>query len=461
MSHLEQYLENVQRFGIRPGLERVHALLQRAGNPQREYSQVLVGGTNGKGSTAEFLARALSHDGPTGLYTSPHLYNWNERLRVLAPHNATQKNRGLFRGAIPDSELDALFDSARPHLDAVENSELGAPTEFETLTFLALLYFARVGVKRAVIEVGLGGSWDATNAISPVVSVITHVALDHCDRLGNTLEEIARDKAGIARANCPLITAETKPQVLEVLRHECEARGAHLWPLRAPDFAGDNANFARAMQLAAPHFPPRVLARDADAPFQEINAATALLAQIALLQKEYFGEAPSREYSRDAAKSFRPSDFALPPDFVAARAAPVAGRTETLRENPLILLDGANNPDGAAHLAAHLSRVLAEKENRKLFLVLGISADKDYRAMISILAPLAHTVFATQANHPRALSAADLAQTAREYSQRVEVCKDADDAVQRALEVASSEDCICVCGSFFLLGDLNRDRFRE
>ncbi|HEX9996143.1 MAG TPA: Mur ligase family protein, partial [Abditibacterium sp.] len=211
MTRLENYLQNLQRFGIQPGLERIQALLESAGNPQNSYPIMLVGGTNGKGSTCEFAARLLAQDGRRiGLYTSPHLYNWNERIRILP-------GDGLFEGAISDADLDALLDDALPHIETVAR-ELGQPTEFEVMTFLGLWHFSRQKVDAAVVEVGLGGKWDATNATEPIVSVVTHVALDHMDRLGNTLEEIAADKVEIARAGRYFITAETKKSVLNVFK---------------------------------------------------------------------------------------------------------------------------------------------------------------------------------------------------------------------------------------------------
>ena len=231
-----QYLENVQRFGIRPGLERIHALLERLQLSPPPFPHLLVGGTNGKGSTAQFLANLLAGDNRhIGLYTSPHLYRWNERIRII---EAASRDNELFSGAINDAQLQELFDIVLPHIEAIE-SQHGATTEFELLTLLGALFFARQNVDAAVIEVGLGGRWDATNALEPSVSVITHVALDHCDRLGNTLELIAADKICIARPKRILVTSETKPQVLEVFAAHCETIQAKLWSFRALEFSND------------------------------------------------------------------------------------------------------------------------------------------------------------------------------------------------------------------------------
>jgi dihydrofolate synthase/folylpolyglutamate synthase len=410
---LEIYLQSLQRFGIRPGLERIAALLSRVGNPQREYLVALVGGTNGKGSTCEFLARLLLENGKkVGLYTSPHLYEWNERIRVLedgisAAQPPASSLQPLFAGQISDAALDALFEDALPHLQAVAASELGQPTEFEVLTFLGLWYFARQKVDIAVVEVGLGGRWDATNICDPMVSVITHVALDHCDRLGNTLEEIARDKIEITRAGRTLVTAETKPEVLQVFRERAQTK-----------------NFK--LQIA--DCPPTEN-------FQQINLclARATLGVLSEVLQEPL---------------LHPSSFILHPSVVP-------GRFETIRENPRIILDGANNPDGAQHLAIQLGST-PKAPNAKLILVLGILKDKDYAAMIEILAPLADVVIATQSPSPRAADAEILAQKARAFCEYVEVSTPVMAALERALELANENDTICVTGSFYTIAEIER-----
>ncbi|HEX8234611.1 MAG TPA: folylpolyglutamate synthase/dihydrofolate synthase family protein [Abditibacteriaceae bacterium] len=438
MTQLQSYLAQLQRFGIHPGLERIGALLEQAGDPQRSYPVILVGGTNGKGSTCEFLARTLANDGlKTGLYTSPHLYAWNERIRVLDSDTLSRSTpHTLFPGIISDTEMDTLFRDAQEHLQRVAaDVALGQPTEFETLTFLSLLHFARAKVDAAVVEVGLGGRWDATNVTQPSVSVITHVALDHCDRLGSTLEEIALDKVAIARPNRVLVTAETKPPVLEVLQRQCESSNARLWSFRAPDWSNDRALLEQTMAS----LPLDNLQQNAEPTFQHINRATALVARAAFtLAQPDLGLAQrtsSAEYS-------------------------VPGRLEVLRRNPTVLIDGANNPDGAAHLAAQI-RPIVHSCGGRLFLVLGILADKDYRAMIATLAPLAHTVIATQSESPRAAAATEIAREAALFCEHVEVVTPVNAACQRALALAQPHDVICVTGSFYTVAEVERSALQN
>jgi len=451
-SRLALHLESLQRFGIHPGLERVRALLAGAGNPQKNYPVVLVGGTNGKGSTCEFLAQSLAAEGRrVGLYTSPHLHFWNERIRVSGFGNAAgapekvRPNSGVLfpnpkpqtLNPIPDAELDILFDEAMPHLEAVA-AEHGQPTEFETLTFLGLWHFSRVKVDIAIVEVGLGGKWDATNVCEPIVSVITHVALDHCDRLGNTLGEIARDKVCIARPGKVLVTAEGRDEVLEIFRHHCAQIGARLWPSDASvssRFKGDEKTELHRCFAALEIFEEQFEEQKGGAPyFQVINARTAAVARWAL-QKELGWKIE-----------------------VEPSPTEVSGRAEIVRENPLLILDGANNPDGAGYLAHYLHENYAGKN---LILVCGISADKDWQSMIDLLAPLATTFIATQAQHPRAASAEVLAKYAREFCLQVEAIPSVPQAVNRALQLSSPGDVICVCGSFFVLGETDSAAIRD
>ncbi|RYX85734.1 hypothetical protein EON83_05190 [bacterium] len=397
MSRLALYLQNLQRFGIQPGLERIVALLVSAGNPHLQYPHILVGGTNGKGSTCEYTARMLAQNGRRiGLFTSPHLYEWNERIRVLP-------GVGLFEGTISDEELDALFDDALPHIERVA-SELGQPTEFEVLTFLGLWHFARVGVAAAVVEVGLGGKWDATNASDPLVSVVTHVALDHMDRLGNTLEEIAADKVCISRPGRLFITGEWKPEVLEVFEGYCNEIGAFFKQIPL-----SNQNYERQNRALA------------------IVVANEFASQL--------------DWSLSMPNSIMDG---------------VPGRTEKIGDSPAIYIDAANNPDGAQKLVEFFNeRIPTQPEN--VVLVLGILKDKNWREMAETLVPLARTVICCQSDSPRALSAEELADFLRNIHSDVEVIADVKLAVERARELAAHNDTILVTGSFTIIAEVPRN----
>lgn len=413
---LTTYLQDLQRFGIAPGLERIQALLDAAGNPQREYPIVLVGGTNGKGSTCEFLARLLQSDEKkVGQYTSPHLYTWNERIRVLDSLNSELKSQNselpLFPGAISDPELDQLFQDAIPYIKSVAATRLGQPTEFEVVTFLALWHFARQKCDIAVVEVGLGGKWDATNVTDPIVSVITHVALDHCDRLGNTLEEIAGDKVDISRPNRVLVTSETKPEVLRVFENHCSAINCSI----------------------------RRTAVEPQDDFQQINVQTAKLAYEALSE--------TLNWPKNSKLKTQNLKLSVP------------GRFETIHESPRVIIDGANNPDGAGILATQLRSALAASPKSRLILVLGILLDKDYVAMTEVLAPLADIVIATRSHSPRAAAVELVAGEAKKFCRHVEEIVPVQSALNRALELARENDLICATGSFYTISEIDRNSF--
>ncbi len=384
MSRLAHYLHNLQRFGIQPGLERIVALLESVGNPHKSYPHILVGGTNGKGSTCEFAARLLAQDGrKIGLFTSPHLYEWNERIRILP-------GVGLFEGAISDEELDTLFDDGLPHIKAVA-ALLGQPTEFEVLTFLGLWHFARAKVDAAVIEVGLGGKWDATNASDPLVSVVTHVALDHMDRLGDTLELIAADKVCIARPGRLFLTGELKPNVLQVFEKHCEQVGAQM-------------------------------KRIAAYPFSDFQVANRALAINIYLEAE-------KQLNWPHGDSVKVGHLVVPG---------VPGRMEKIFNSPNLYIDGANNVEGAESVAKCIQEQLYIAP-KNLVLVLGILSDKNWREMTEILAPLARTVICCQSDSPRALDADELGDFARNIHGNVEVVRDVKLAVARARELASTK----------------------
>jgi dihydrofolate synthase/folylpolyglutamate synthase len=419
LKNLESYLQSLTRFGIRPGLDRINALLQSAQLSRLAFPCILVGGTNGKGSTCDFLARALAADGlKTGLFTSPHLYHYNERIRIL-PSNDNQ----LFEGAISDADSSALLEAAMSTLQQV-SQKMQDPTEFETLTLLALLHFTRQHVDAAVLEVGLGGRWDCTNAVDPLVSVLTHVDLDHCDRLGNTREEIAFDKVHISRPGRILVSAETRPEVLKVLFDYCRDTKVLFRPWRAPQYNTDSNWNA-----------PTEIVDEND--FQTINRQTAMQARLAFYESIH-----------------QPTPQQQPKVLLPA----VPGRFEIIRKNPLLIADGANNPDGARHLVGRLKQELSLQPNRNLILVLGILADKDYEQMIEILAPMASAVIATQSPSSRSAPAEIIAAKVSSLGISVQTIRPVTVAVQKALAIAAPNDIVVLTGSFYTLGELDRSK---
>ena len=405
MSETLEWLFARQRFGVKPGLARVRALLGRVGNPEAGFETVLVGGTNGKGSTASTLASILTAAGRrTGLFTSPHLSYFAERFQIDGK-------------PVPADVVDTALQNLKPHAEAVE------ATFFEIVTVLACLLFAQKGVEVAVLEVGLGGRYDATNAAEPVLSILTNVSLDHTQVLGDTVEMIALDKAGILRPGKPTITAATGAG-LEVIRAEAARLGAHLFRLGLEFQAEVGAAGWDGLELVV-HSPEGRIAVHSPliGRHQAANIALAVVAAQAL------------EVSETAIQK-------------GVHLTKWPGRLERLTfQNRTVLFDGAHNPAAAQTLRA----VLAELSITNFTLVAGVGRDKDVAGVLSPLVADAERVILTKASlSPRAADPTDLAETVPHAL----VEPDPRQALERAVELTSQRNIIVVAGSLYLLGEL-------
>jgi dihydrofolate synthase/folylpolyglutamate synthase len=394
MADPHAYLAGLQPLAMRFGLERMQRALDALGRPERAFPVLHVGGTNGKGSTCAMAAAALAAAGhEVGLYTSPHLVRFNERIQT--------------RGApIRDDELAAVVEEIRracPWHDA--GGEGDRLTYFEFATLAGLLHFAREGVGAAVVEVGLGGRFDATNAIVPRVTAIAAIGLDHTQLLGETVERIAVEKAGIFKPGVPAVVhGRQPPGALEALYAEAVRRGAP-FVVAAPDYPG-------AIALPGPH--------------QRGNAA---LADAALRQLARAGVAV--------------------PDEAIARGIATARWPGRLEEVAGVLLDGAHNPDGAAALAAALRTMYP---GRPVELVFGVLADKDHARMLAALAPVARGLHVVTPASPRARPADEVAAAARGLGAPADVHGSVADAIACARRSIPG-GVVCVAGSLYLVGE--------
>lgn len=364
-------LAHALKFGIDPSLEPIRRMCAELGNPQDRYACVQVTGTNGKTSTSRMIAALLHAQGlRVGLYVSPHLVKYPERMEI--------------DGAVVD---DALFARAIAQaLDAAERAGLEA-TEFELLTAAALWVFAQEGVDWAVLECGMGGRWDATSVVTLKVAVITGVALDHTDILGDTIEKIAAEKAAIIKSGSTAVLAHglDAQEIFERRAQEVGAAVCHASPTAINEF-----------EDALRHLPG----------YQRSNAATALAAVAQAL-----GSMPLQGVIRDALAAVR-----------------VPGRFEVLSENPLVIIDAAHNPQSARALADEISRrfivrslpeslasTMRDAGKRDVpTLLLGVLADKDVRNVVRVLCPLFSRVVVTASSSPRAISARRLASIVEE-----------------------------------------------
>lgn len=404
------WLYGTQRFGVQPGLERIRALLARLGHPEGQFRAVLVGGTNGKGSVSASLAACLNAAGfRTGLFTSPHLTHFGERFRVDGE-------------PLPKSLLLAALQEVRPHAEALE------ATFFEIVTALGCLLFARAGVQWAVMEVGLGGRLDATNALTPELSVLTNVGLDHTEVLGSTREAIAAEKAGILRVGRPAVTAIT-PELWPVL----EQTGADLWALGREFTFELLATGLQGSQfrLKLEGQPEQALALGLSTPLLGAHGASnAALAAVAALRLGL----PAAAVRQGLAATHWP------------------GRLEYLEAwGQRWLLDGAHNPDGAQALVDALMGLGLGPVR----LVFGASADKALDEMVPILAAVASDVVLTRAQwSPRAALPADLRALWEGQGVPVREAATPAEALALAGQGATAQIApVVVCGSLYLVGE--------
>ena len=414
------YLQGRLRLGTKLGNGRFLALLNRLGNPQERLRVVHVAGTKGKGSTTAMAASILQATGyKVGCYLSPYVYDVRERVQI----NGAMISRDDFARWVT---------RLQPHVEALEQTEHGPTTEFEMKTAVGLCYFAEQAVDYAVLEVGLGGRLDATNVVArPLVTVITNIGLDHTELLGNTLGEIAGEKAGIVKPGVPCVTGVPPGgEAWQVIARVCAEKKAPLLAVAAPETAADGLRLTTPCRTL-----PGVTLRLRGA-FQEINAAAALAALDAIT------DPAGPEVTDDAARR-------------GLQAAWVPGRLEQVWEHPTVVLDVAHNEVSALALASAL-RDQHEAETRRLTFVVGLSQNHAPEQFLGPLAALHPArLIATQPEF-RPRSASDVADAATRYGfSNVEVVKSSvADAVRAALSDAGPEDLICVTGSFYTVGDL-------
>ena len=419
-------------------LAHMRVLLAALDNPERRFPAVLIAGTNGKGSTAATLASILQASGlKTGLYTSPHLVRINERIRL----NGVE---------IPDDEFALVHDLVdRTAERLVGEGELPwHPSFFETLTAIAFEYFSRRKVDIAVLEVGMGGRLDATNVVEPRISVITDISLDHQKFLGNTVAEIAREKAGIIRPNGVVVTLPQQPQANDVIGNTILDLGAR----------GVNA---------VPYVPP--VSPASERYLTEERSAKRFFSRYRLqvMGKEILVETPlvGRHQLRNIALAIAAAEelglqgFAVTPEAIerGLRETQWPGRFQIIPAQdglPEIVLDVAHNPDGAWALRSTLSTVY---EDRLFTLIFGAMLDKDVRQVTEILFPIADHVIATRADNPRAASPEQIREAAARVSVEIEDAMSVSSALARAQTLAGAVGLVVVTGSIYLVGEAMRE----
>lgn len=414
-----EYIHSVCWKGSIPGLGRTQKLLEKMGNPEKDLKFIHIAGTNGKGSTAAMTASILRKAGyRTGLYTSPFIYRFHERMQVNGEE-------------ISDEELAAVTEYVKPLAQSMEES----PTEFELVCCIAFEYFKRQKCDIVVLEVGMGGAFDATNVIeTPEVAVITNIGLDHTEVLGDTVEKIAETKAGIFKEGGHAVVYRSTPSVEEVFERVCAQRNVSLKKadfdglnLRSHGLEGQIFDCGKRKELFLP------LLGD----HQLHNAAVVLAVADTLIEK---GWNLTEENIRDGLRDTR-----------------WPGRFDIMQHDPLFIIDGGHNPQCIEALVKNIRDYL---EGKNLIILTGVLADKDYADMYKPVMPYARKFVCITPPSPRKLEAVDLAAHLRAAGADAMACESIDDGVRTAMELAGKDGVVLSFGSLYSIGAI-RDALEE
>jgi dihydrofolate synthase/folylpolyglutamate synthase len=405
-----EYLYNLQKYGIKFGLSKTSNLMKAFGNPHKGRKYIHIAGTNGKGSVATFVASILKQAGlKVGLYSSPHLVRFTERFRINDEQISREKAAGLI------DELKGAIVSDSP------------PTFFEATTAMAFLYFARENTDIAIMEVGMGGRLDATNLITPLVSVITNISMEHQFFLGSRLLDIAGEKGGIIKEGVDLVTGATQSSVINLFKSICRGKKTPMWRVGKDisyrttksgfHYKGIKHRFNRLQLGLKGRFQPR-------------NAALAL-AVVELLENQGFSITPG-----DIREGLKNSAW--------------PGRMQVVAEEPMILLDGAHNPAAIRALAGSIKTGI---DYRRLILIIGIMKDKEIGKLLRGIVPIADYVIYTRPVYSRAAAPEILMTKAAPLKRPGEVEPLLTKAIEKAIDMADPEDLIVICGSLFTVGE--------
>ena len=404
-------LYRLRRFGIKLGLATISRLMRGLGNPQDRFSSIHIAGTNGKGSIAAFLSSVLAHGGyRVGLYTSPHLVRFNERIQINGQ-------------PISDSDVARVAEAVRRIYTQGE-----PPTFFECATAMAFYHFALEKVDWAVLETGMGGRYDATNVVHPEVSIISNVSMEHQEYLGNNLAKIAREKAGIIKTGAGIVTGTRQKSALRVIEQVATEKEVPLYRLGKEIRIRKDKGGAFTYLGIDRRWPRVKIGLIGD--HQVTNAALALGALELLLER-----------------GLHLTDEAIYAGLAKTRWP---GRLEVLSRKPFILLDGAHNPSAVRTLKKFLKNSNAF---RRLTMVVGILEDKAWKPMLRDLAGVADRMILTRPQYERAADPHKLASFVRALKQDVVVIPHLPDAVSLALEQISAADAVCITGSLYTVGD--------
>ena len=415
------YINDKDKYGSRLGLQSIGRLMELLGNPQKNLKYIHVAGTNGKGSTSSYLAHCLQSAGyKVGLYTSPYLERFNERIQI--------NDRD-----IPDDDLARITEMVRDKANTMVQEGMFHPTTFEIVTAIAFVYYNLEKVDYVVLEVGLGGRFDSTNIIdTSLASVITTLDYDHVEILGDTLGKIAYQKAGIIKDNGLVISYPQEDEALQVLKEVSDEMNAELFvaPIENVKIK-EETEFGSVFDFRYKDELLENVKISMLGEYQIYNASLALTTLLILREKKLISITNESILEGLELTKWK-------------------GRLEVLRRKPTFLIDGAHNIEGITALA----KTLRLFKYNKLILGTGILKDKEHGKMVEILAPLADKAVVTEVRMPRKLDADILAEEIKKYVPEVYVEQDIKNAVEKTIELANEDDLIVFGGSLYLIGEV-------
>ncbi|MDX8359410.1 folylpolyglutamate synthase/dihydrofolate synthase family protein [Cytobacillus sp. IB215316] len=409
------------RLGMKPGLKRMEWMMERLAHPEQHIKTIHVAGTNGKGSTVCYLRTILQEAGYNiGTFTSPYIEQFNERISI----------NGV---PIHDEEIVSLVNEIKPLAEQLEHTELGSPTEFEVITAMALVYFAKTKqVDLVIFETGLGGRLDSTNVIDPLFSIITNIGFDHTAILGETVEEIAYEKSGIIKPDSPVITSVEQEEALQVILAKAQSTNSQVYQYNL-DFTIANYQSTKSgesFSIKTPFLTINDLNSKMKGAHQVKNAALAIMAAVYL--KTHFSMTIEEVHIRDGIKN-----------------AFWAGRFESLMAEPMVIIDGAHNPEGVQALCKTLNDHFNDK---KIHIIFSALADKHIGDMLNPLADIAERLTCTSFDFPRSLSAREL------YDQCSRSNKDYEEdwkvVINEKLNSIPKDDVLIITGSLYFISEV-------
>lgn len=417
-----KYITEVGNFGSNYGLERTYKLLEHLGNPERDLKLIHIAGTNGKGSTTSMITEILMGEGyKVGMYTSPFIEEFEERIQIN-------------RNNIPKESLAILMDEIKVAVDKVIEAGYNHPTEFEIITVLMLLYFKKENIDFGVIEVGLGGTLDSTNIIKPIIQVITSISFDHTNLLGNTLEKIAREKAGIIKKEIPTVIYPQQEEVLKVIKNKCFEMDSELYIAN-----NENLKFENIVNL--------------DKPYQLLKYNNEIDILLPLLGEHQIINLSVAMQAIEVLNNKNIIDISIANIVKSIKNVSWKGRLEILSNNPYVVIDGAHNIQGIKTLSRNIKKYF-KYEN--LYLILGILADKDVEEMIKIITPMAKKVYSVTPNSIRGELAESLKDEVSKFNKNCKAFDKYEEAYLEALNDASEKDLILASGSLYMIGDMRK-----